>query len=334
MAVVKASPPKELASLPSSLADWGEHHQLSFPAIFYSIRKDIERQIASCFSKREEWARYIISLNSGEDLFLESWIGAIKDLSGELANFRRTLENLDQVRVEMLRLIELWLREIDKPLLAMHRATLITALQEAMLRESFNFIHLAMIVKDSEALLKLDGLRSEVAFEHTLTDSLIDLVELEGIEELFDRLTEGVVIAPAPEAAAAIAASTRAPEPAPAAAVAFQPEAAAVAPGASPAPESAPVAFEAALEPAPTPVAAPDREPAPFAPASGAGHGAAQRAPRIAAVAAAPAARSEEEQARFTIRRGEKVRKIVARLKAWGFYPSSNDRGAGLSLDL
>ncbi len=328
MAITDSPPPKEAATLPRTLPALSADCQSDFASLFATLQAKMMRQVASCFRDREQTAAYLRVVNKEDVTVFESWLSIASDLREEIANFSRTLESLEDLRREALGMIDGWLNKIDKSFLAMHRETLINALQEAMLRECFDLFHLAMIVKDSKAIFKLDGLRSEIAVEETLTDSLIDLVELEGIEELFDRLTEGVTIPPKLAAAvtleatpAAASASTRAPEPAPA-----------PAPDATPAPESALVASGAPPVPAPmaaaAPGATPDREPASAAPMSSLEPVSRALRPPSVPAAAAPA-RPDEERARFTIRRGEKVRKIVAKLRAWGFYPSSNTRGRG-----
>ncbi len=309
-------------------ADLKEHVKRLKP-LFNKAKAEVERGIETCFLNIYE-AMVLHQVNGTLQNSFQAWGAFLRASREKIARLGQWLSRTDQLHRRILGDLEERLKRMDRGMLARNRQDLVLALQEMALKSGFHLLYAAMAVRDGEAVSKLDGVVSELDIENVLPDELIDFFDLEGIEEIIDRLTEGVVIAPtaSPEPAAAAAAPSASPtaalvaEPA-AATPSASPRAAAVAETVTAAPSASPRAAVATEPAAATPSASPRTaavaEPAAAAPSARTG---------IATAAAAPA-RSAEEQVRFTIRRGEKVRKIVAKLKAWGFYPSSNSRGRG-----
>ncbi len=287
-----SSPLRDLSIPSSSLIDM----QKAELGAFHTHVQSSMRTLLSPFLPAGEQLNRVKSgldnLHQADKLQYHRWIPFVQLFESHLKLFDLALPSLEELRLSHLEKIESFLKTLDPRELSQNRQKWIDYFEEISFQENLDFCRLCMLTRDLQAVsylnVNINGLNSE---DHLLPEELIDLMSLEGLEEIFERL------APKPlddEKKPSTAVRPMIED------IEGKPE-----------------------KPRPTTVQATTAV-------------VARSLAQTLSLTATPAPRARaarvEEEVPFKIRRGEKKRKIIARLRELGFLPRSI-RGSHLKLE-
>lgn len=246
-----------------------------------------------------------------DDCRFSTWFPFIRSLEPILKSLNEFLKNLDMLRVSHLKLIKNFYKSFEKEDLKKNHSEWTQFFKDVCFSQSLEICRFSMMAQDLKMLLNNQSIFSDVDTEEDLlSNELVDYMELEGIQKIIDKLVPN-----------------KSPE--------------------IPSPSS--INEEATIDPPqlpPSETTATPSSPSPILPEK---ESVTEKEPNkdiqnkvqppvaqiIKAVEPKKPAPSEEknkeqeseEISPFKIRRGEKTRKVLNRLREIGFLPPKNHRG-------
>jgi hypothetical protein len=165
--------------------------QDSLKALLKSMHENSLILLLKSFSKSDDLIRLYFmwsSLNQGDKVDYVNWIPFFKEMA-PLFNLDAFETGLQELRKQHLAGMETFLATLDPEKLPVQRREWLAYFQEVSFQTSLDLCRFSMLMQDCHAFLNLHtNLNVSNSEDHLLTPGLVDLMEVEGLEAVFHAL--------------------------------------------------------------------------------------------------------------------------------------------------
>jgi hypothetical protein len=180
-------------ALPSPPAKISEPQQHALEKLAHEIRTDVQGLFSQLLSQRWMQPESMISatkLLRKERVHFSEWIPFLKtEFEPTLPLMEELHKNLAVIKNKHLTLIQDFLKTMDPKDVQAKRKEWTAYFQDLCFHESLDFCRLSMMTQDLKAILQMESnLNAGLSEEDLLPDTLVDYMELEGIDTVFAEL--------------------------------------------------------------------------------------------------------------------------------------------------